>query len=220
MDSAEFSAHSVGFFKRADQWLVRRSSSQPNAPPPSPQSADMSKHVFAVDTDDGERTSATLSNADEKMARGPPRPSSCRSVPRDQPPQWRTGDIALWCERSAGGGQRFSTVMVEERAAGETTPGPADAGTLPVTDGAFTFEVDARDLLEVEIPAALAPAFVVQRARLAVLEPLPPPPYRDRGPVGLALAGWPHERRGRRSRRGRTRSAASGGQGWSHRPDN
>ena len=29
--------------------------SQPNAPPPSPQSADMSKHVFAVDTDDGER---------------------------------------------------------------------------------------------------------------------------------------------------------------------
>ena len=64
MDCEEFGAHSVGFFKCADQWMVRRPSSQLNAPSPSPQSADMSRHVFAADTDDGERTSATLSKAE------------------------------------------------------------------------------------------------------------------------------------------------------------
>ena len=71
MDFEKFGAQSVGFFKRANQWMVQRPSSQLNAPSPSPQSADMSRHVFAVDTEDGERTLATLSKAEEKMARGP-----------------------------------------------------------------------------------------------------------------------------------------------------
>ena len=70
-------------------------------------------------------------------------------------PPLQSGDIALWCERSAGGGQRFPTVLVEERMATETTPGPADAGTLSVTNGASTFGVDAWDLRRLEIPVVL-----------------------------------------------------------------
>ena len=168
--------------------------SQPNAPPPSPQSADMSTHVFPADTDDGEKTSATTSNADEKMARGPPCPSSRRSVPNDQPPRWRTGDVALWCERSASGGQRFSTVLVVERAAGESTPGPADAGTLPVTDGASTFAVDARDLRSLAIPAALVPR-LLSNAGASPSPTSSPPPQTESAdswgwlsPAGLAAA--------------------------------
>ena len=190
MDCAEFGAHSVGFFKRADQWMVRRPSSQLNAPSPLPQSADMSRHVFAADTEDGERTSATLSKAEEKMARGSSRPSLCGSVPRDQPPRWRTGDVALWCERSASGGQRFSTVLVEERAAGESTPGPANARTLSVTDGASTFEVDARELRELEIPAALVPRLLSNARASPSRAPSPYPQTGTEGPWGwLSPAG-------------------------------
>ena len=141
----------------------------------------MSKHVFVANTDDGKRPSATPSNVEEKMACGPPCPSSCGCVPRDQPPVWKTGDVALWCERSADGGQRFSTVLVDERAAGESTLGPADAGTLLVTDGATTFEVDARDLRELEIPAALVPRFL-SNARASPRHPRPPPPTPISGP--------------------------------------
>ena len=108
----------------------------------------------------------------------------------DQPPPLQSGDVALWCERSAGGGQRFSTVLVEERAAGETTPGPADAGTLSVTDGASTFAVDARDLRRLEIPAALVPRLLSNAGSSPSRAPSPYPQTGTEGPWGwLSPAG-------------------------------
>ena len=182
MDSAEFGAHSVGFFKRADQWLVRRSEWQPNAPLPSPQSADMSKHVFAADSDGRDLKTSTTPTDNPKLARGSSRPSSSAVVANDQPPSLQCGDVALWCEQSASGGQRFSTVVVVERAAGESTLGPTNAGTLSMTDGASTFAVDARDLRELEIPAALVPR-LLSNARASPSRA--PSPYPQTGTEGL-----------------------------------
>ena len=112
----------------------------------------------------------------------------------DQPPPLQSGDVALWCERSAGGGQRFSTVLIEERATGETTPGPADAGTLSVTDGASTFAVDARDLRRLEIPATLVPCLLSNAGASSSRAPSPHPqaptddPWGWLSPAGLASA--------------------------------
>ena len=84
------------------------------------------------------------------------------------------------------------TVLVEGHVAGETTPGPAKAGTLSISDGASTFAVDARDLHRLEIPRGIGAAFVVQRGRLAFPSPLPPPqaptedPWGWLSPAGLA----------------------------------
>ena len=138
-------------------------------------------------------TSATLSNADVTAEDGAwaPAPIFVTDQRRaTSPPLWKTGDVALWCERSAGGGQRFSTVMVEERAAGETTPGPADAGALSVTDGASTFAVDARDLRALEIPAALVPRLLSNARASPSRSPSPHPSTGTKGPWGwLSPAG-------------------------------
>ena len=146
----------MGFYKRADQWFGRHSTSQPCAPSPQPEDAAMPKHVFATDSDGRDLTTSTTLEDDPELARGPSRPSSSAVVANDQPPSLQCGDVALWCDRSAGRVQRFSTVLVVERAAGESTPGPAVAGTLSVTDGASTFAVDARDLRELEGPRLLS----------------------------------------------------------------
>ena len=112
----------------------------------------------------------------------------------DQPHPLQRGDVALWCERSAGGGQRFSTVLVEGRAAGETTPGPAHAGALSVSDGASTFAVDARDLRRLEIPAALVPRLLSNAGASPSRAPSPHPqaptedPWGWLSPAGLASA--------------------------------
>ena len=81
------------------------------------------------------------STDDQKMACGPSCPFLGRSTLRNQPPKWKTNDIALWCEQLAGRGQCFSTVLVAERAVGETTPGPTDSRAFSRTDGASTFVV-------------------------------------------------------------------------------
>ena len=57
MDSEDFRAHSVGFYKRADQWFGRHSKSQPRAHLPQPKDGDMSKHVFATDSGESDPTS-------------------------------------------------------------------------------------------------------------------------------------------------------------------
>ena len=190
MDSEEFRAHSLGFYKRADQWFGRHSTSQPRAPSPQPEDADMSKHVFATDSDGRDLTTSTTLEDDPELARGPSRPSSSAVVANDQPPSLQCGDVALWCERSAGGGQRFSTVLVIERAAVESTPGPTDVGTLSVTDGASTFAVDARDLRELEIPAALVPRLLSNARASPSRAPSPHPHTGTEGPWGwLSPAG-------------------------------
>ena len=248
MDSEDFRAHSVGFYKRADQWFGRHSKSQPRAHLPQPKNGDMSKHVFATDSGESDPTSdpttTTPTSADfPALARGPSRPFSSAAVTNgqppplqsgvvalwcapkgsdssaagtlcgvsaanrgllrpvldtfaqcDQPPPLQSGDVALLCERSAGGGQRFSTVLVEERAAGETTPGPADAGTVFVTDGASTFAVDARDLRRLEIPAELVPRLLSNAGASPSRAPSPHSqaptndPWGWLSPAGLASA--------------------------------
>ena len=112
----------------------------------------------------------------------------------DQPPPLQSGDVALWCKRSASGGQRFSTVLVEGRAAGETTPGLADAGALSISDGTSTFEVDARDLRRLEIPAALVPRLLSNAGASPSRAPSPQPqsptedPWGWLSPTGLTSA--------------------------------
>ena len=84
--------------------------------------------------------------------------------------------------------------MVVERAAGESTPGPADAGILSVTDGASTFAVDARDLRRLEIPAALVPRLLSNAGASPSRAPSPHPqsqtedPWGWLSPAGLASA--------------------------------
>ena len=41
INSAEFRTHSVGFYKHADQWFGRHSTSQPRVPLPQPKDGDM-----------------------------------------------------------------------------------------------------------------------------------------------------------------------------------
>ena len=111
-------------------------------------------------------------------------------VANNQPPSLQCGDVALWCEQSASGGQRFLTVLVVERAAGESTPGPANVRTLSMTDGASTFEVDARDLWELEIPAALVPRLLSNAHASPSQAPSTYPQTGTEGPWGcLSPAG-------------------------------
>ena len=145
---------------------------------------DMSKHVHAPDSDGRDLTTSTTIEDDPELARGPSRPSSNAMVANAQPPSLQCGDVALWCERSAGGGPRFSTILVVERAAGESTLGPADVGTLSVTDGASTFAVDARDLRELEIPAALVPRLLSNARASPSRGPYPHPHTGTEGPWG------------------------------------
>ena len=77
---------------------------------------------------------------------------------------------------------------------GETTPGPADAGALSVSDGASTFAVDARDLHRLEIPAALVPCLLSNAGASPSRAPSPHPqaptedPWGWLSPAGLASA--------------------------------
>ena len=60
MDSDEFGAHSVGFYKRGDQWLERHPpSSQLQDGSPRHQDADMSRHVFPTRSGGSEESAAT-----------------------------------------------------------------------------------------------------------------------------------------------------------------
>ena len=84
--------------------------------------------------------------------------------------------------------------MVVERATGESTSSPADADSVPVTDGASTFTVDARDLGELEIPAALVPR-LLSHAGASPSQTVPPHPQSGNddpwgwlSPAGLAAA--------------------------------
>ena len=86
MDSEEFRAHSVGFYKRADQWFGRHLTSHPCAPSLQPEDADMSKHVFAADSDGRDLTSLTTPNDNLQLERGPLRPFSSAAVSNEQPP--------------------------------------------------------------------------------------------------------------------------------------
>ena len=73
---------------------------------------------------------------------------------------------------------------------GESTLGPAEARTLSVTDGASTFEVDARDLRELEIPAALVPRLLSNARASPSRAPSPYPQTGTEGPWGwLSPAG-------------------------------
>ena len=146
MDSDEFGAHSVGFYRRADQWLARHPpSSQLRDGSPRHQGADMSQHGFLTRSGGSEESAATVLCGVSEANCGLLRTVLGPFTQCDQPPPLQSGDVALWCERSAGWGQRFSTILVEGHAAGDTTPGPAHAGALSVSDGASTFAVDARD---------------------------------------------------------------------------
>ena len=195
MDSDEFGAHSVGFYKRGDQWLERHPpSSQLRDGSPRQQDADMSRHVFPTRSGGSEESAATTLCGVSAANCGFLRAVSGPFAQCDQPPPLQSGDVALWYERSAGGGQRFSTVLVEGRAAGETTPGPADAGALSVSDGASTFAVDARDLRRLEIPAALVPRLLSNAGASPSRAPSPHPqaptedPWGWLSPAGLASA--------------------------------
>ena len=92
MDSEDFRAHSVGFYKRADQWFGRHSKSQPRAHLPQPKDGDMSKHVFATDSSESDPTSdpttTTPTSVDfPALGRGPSRPFSSAAVTNGQPPR-------------------------------------------------------------------------------------------------------------------------------------
>ena len=195
MDSDDFRAHSMGFFQRADQWIGRHSKSPRRATSSSPLTdADMSKHVFPVESDERDLSMATPPADVPELARGPSRPFLDTSAPNDQPPRWKTGDVALFGERSAIRGQCFTPVVVVERATGESTSSPADADSVPVTDGASTFTVDARDLGELEIPAALVPR-LLSHAGASPSQTVPPHPQSGNddpwgwlSPAGLAAA--------------------------------
>ena len=78
MDCEEFSAHAVGFYKRADMWIDRRSASQsraPSLPSKDATDADISRHVFTVDSGGRDLTTATTSEDVPELARGLSRPS-------------------------------------------------------------------------------------------------------------------------------------------------
>ena len=103
MDSEDFHAHSMGFYKWADQWFGRHSKSQPRAHSPWPKDGDMSKHVFAPDSGESDLTTTTTTTTTTsedflELARGPSRPFSSAAVTNGQPPRLKSGDVALRCE--------------------------------------------------------------------------------------------------------------------------
>ena len=99
MDSDDFCAHSMGFFQRADQWIGRHSKSPHRATSSSPlPDADMSKHVFPGESDERDLSTATPPADVPELARGPSRPFVDTSALNDQPPRWKTGDVALFGE--------------------------------------------------------------------------------------------------------------------------
>ena len=85
-------------------------------------------------------------------------------------------------------------VLVEEHAAGESTPEPTDARALSVTDGASTFAVDVQDLWALEIPAALVLCLLSNTSTSPSRAPSSHPPTGTEGPwgwlspVGLTIA--------------------------------
>ena len=195
MDSDEFGAHSMGFYRRAHQWLALHPPSlQLRDGSPWHQGADMSQHVLPLQCGGSEDSAATTLCGVSMANSGPLLPVSDTLARCDQAPPLQSGNIALWCKRSVGGGQRFSTVLVEGRAAGETTPIPANAGTLSVSDGTSTFAVDARDLHRLEIPEALVLRLLSNAGASSSRAPSSHPqaptedPWGWLSPVGLASA--------------------------------
>ena len=88
-------------------------------------------------------------------------------------------------------GQRFSTVLVVERAAGESIP--ANARALSATDGPSTSSVDSRAFWALEIPAPLVPRLLSNAAASPshLPSPTPRPKLRTRGVDFRRLASRP-----------------------------
>ena len=84
--------------------------------------------------------------------------------------------------------------MVVEWATGESTSIPANVDSIPVTDGASTFAVDARELRELKLPAALVPRLLSNAGTSPSRTPSPRPttesedPWGWLSPAGLATA--------------------------------
>ena len=185
MDSDEFGAHFVGFYKRGDQWLERHPpSSQLRDGSPRHQDTDMSRHIFPTRSGGSEESAATTLCGVSAANCGYLHAVSGPFTQCDQPTPLQRGDVALWCERSVSGGQRFSTFLVEGHVAGETTPGPAHAGALSVSDGASTFAVDAQDLRRLEIPATLVPRLLSNAGASPARTPSPHPQAPTEDPWG------------------------------------
>ena len=113
MDSDEFGAHSVGFYKRGDQWAGAPSALV--AAPGWLAAAQRCRHVstcFPTRSGGSEESAATTLCGVSAANSGPLRLVSATLARCDQPYPLQSGDVALWCERSAGGGQRFLTVLV------------------------------------------------------------------------------------------------------------
>ena len=96
MDSDEFSAHSVGFYKRADQWLVRHPPlSQLRDGSPWDQGADMSRHGFLPQSGGSEESAATVLCGVSEANSGLLRVVSGPFAQCDQPTPLQSGDVAL-----------------------------------------------------------------------------------------------------------------------------
>ena len=109
MDTADFGAHSVGFFKRADQWLVRHSTSQPRAPSPPRKDADMSPHVFAVDLGVSNLSTAMTSSGRPNTgvwALAPISVSHCAGRPAPFAPNRRCRTVVASDRRAGGSASR------------------------------------------------------------------------------------------------------------------
>ena len=87
--------------------------------------------------------SSTSLFGDPTTERGPLRPFSDTSAQCDQPPIWTPGDVALFGERLVIWVQRFTSTVVVEHVTRKSSLSSVDANTMPVSDGASTFLVDA-----------------------------------------------------------------------------
>ena len=107
MDSEEFRAHSMGFYKCANQWFGRHSTSQPRAPSPQPEDADMSKHVFATDSDGRDLITWTTLEDDPELVHGPSRPFSNAVVANNQHPRCNAATSHFGVSDQRAGGNVF-----------------------------------------------------------------------------------------------------------------
>ena len=73
------------------------------------------------------------------------------------------------------GGQHFSTILVEECTAWETSLGLANSGALSVMDGASTFVVGVQDLHALKILATLVPHLLSNACASLSRAPSPTP---------------------------------------------
>lgn len=80
--------------------------------------------------------------------------------------------------------QHFSSILVEECTAGESTVFPADARAIFVNDGASTFMVDARDLQALKILVALVLGLLSNTGASPYQAPSPQPRTGTEGPWG------------------------------------